>query len=350
MSMLIYTTLIYVLVLTVMKTTESSKLLQSGKEKCVEHSDCPVGSACMSSDFGKAKGGALKKCIPCSCAEPSQCYFDDRMTQCNCSGSGFTGSNCTINIDECVFMACLNGGTCNDGVNIYTCTCEPGYSGQNCEINIDDCVGMPCLNGGTCRDRVNSYVCACQPGFTGQNCEIIDDCVSMPCANNGSCIDGVDEVTCICTGQFTGQYCETCVPYNPLVNKALNKPSDQINFYLAKWYAEKANDGNNDGDLYHNHCQYSKYELNPWWEVDLLDVYCISKVDVQNRMDCCSDRAQNVEISVAVTYGSWTVVTYQPGAMGPFRSFTFGPVEAQYVRVTLRDIETWLHLCEVEVY
>ncbi|XP_060606389.1 fibropellin-1-like isoform X5 [Ruditapes philippinarum] len=312
MSMLIYTTLIYVLVLTVMKTTESSKLLQSGKEKCVEHSDCPVGSACMSSDFGKAKGGALKKCIPCSCAEPSQCYFDDRMTQCNCSGSGFTGSNCTINIDDCVDMPCLNGGTCNDGVN--------------------------------------SYVCACQPGFTGQNCEIIDDCVSMPCANNGSCIDGVDEVTCICTGQFTGQYCETCVPYNPLVNKALNKPSDQINFYLAKWYAEKANDGNNDGDLYHNHCQYSKYELNPWWEVDLLDVYCISKVDVQNRMDCCSDRAQNVEISVAVTYGSWTVVTYQPGAMGPFRSFTFGPVEAQYVRVTLRDIETWLHLCEVEVY
>jgi hypothetical protein len=63
-----------------------------------------------------------------------------------------------------------------------------------------------------------------------------------------------------------------------------------------------------------------------------------------------ADRAENIEISVATEYGEWTVVAYQEGAMGLFTSLTFDTVEARYVRVTLRDIETWMHFCEVEVY
>jgi len=40
-----------------------------------------------------------------------------------------------------------------DGVNSYTCTCQPGYTGNNCQTNIDECASRPCLNGGRCTVR-----------------------------------------------------------------------------------------------------------------------------------------------------------------------------------------------------
>ncbi len=37
--------------------------------------------------------------------------------------------------------------------------------------DIDDCSPDPCLNGGTCSDLVDGYSCACAAGYTGTNCE-----------------------------------------------------------------------------------------------------------------------------------------------------------------------------------
>lgn len=37
-------------------------------------------------------------------------------------------------IDDCADEPCLNGGTCNDGVNDYTCICVDGYTGHNCSV------------------------------------------------------------------------------------------------------------------------------------------------------------------------------------------------------------------------
>ena len=37
------------------------------------------------------------------------------------------------NIDECASNPCMNGGTCNDGVNGYNCDCrDTGYRGDTC--------------------------------------------------------------------------------------------------------------------------------------------------------------------------------------------------------------------------
>ncbi|XP_060599750.1 uncharacterized protein LOC132753327 [Ruditapes philippinarum] len=136
MSMLIYTGLVYVLLSIYIKTTE-------GALSCVEHSDCPVGSACLLPGFGTAKQPASKKCYPCSCADLNQCYFQGglhgKVIQCNCSGSGFTGCNCETNIDDCASSPCLYRGTCNDGINYYNCTCLPGFRGENCEIALRGC-------------------------------------------------------------------------------------------------------------------------------------------------------------------------------------------------------------------
>ena len=37
--------------------------------------------------------------------------------------------------------------------------------------DIDECSSSPCLNGGTCLDAVNMYTCSCAIGFNGGNCE-----------------------------------------------------------------------------------------------------------------------------------------------------------------------------------
>ena len=36
-------------------------------------------------------------------------------------------------IDECASNPCLNGATCTQSLNLYTCSCATGYTGMNCE-------------------------------------------------------------------------------------------------------------------------------------------------------------------------------------------------------------------------
>ena len=39
-------------------------------------------------------------------------------------------------------------------------------------LDTDECTGDPCINGATCVDAVNSYSCDCVAGYTGEYCEI----------------------------------------------------------------------------------------------------------------------------------------------------------------------------------
>ncbi|XP_072023425.1 CUB and sushi domain-containing protein 1-like isoform X3 [Amphiura filiformis] len=47
-----------------------------------------------------------------------------------------------------------------------------------CSIN--DCAPDPCLNGGTCEDGVNEYQCRCSAGYSGPNCEQVQVCPPEP--------------------------------------------------------------------------------------------------------------------------------------------------------------------------
>ena len=40
-----------------------------------------------------------------------------------------------------------------------------------CLIDVDECLGNPCGNGGSCDDGVNSFTCRCVTGFAGTTCE-----------------------------------------------------------------------------------------------------------------------------------------------------------------------------------
>ena len=38
-------------------------------------------------------------------------------------------------------------GRCIDGVNKFTCICDPGYVGRICDTDYDDCSSSPCAHG-----------------------------------------------------------------------------------------------------------------------------------------------------------------------------------------------------------
>lgn len=62
----------------------------------------------------------------------------------------------------------MNNGACIDGINSYSCDCsDTGFSGTHCENNIDDCLDNPCTNGAQCVDKVKDYSCECYSGYAG---------------------------------------------------------------------------------------------------------------------------------------------------------------------------------------
>lgn len=74
-------------------------------------------------------------------------------------------------------MPCKNNATCLNKVNNFECVCPLGYTGKDCSINIDECDPTPCADGATCIDGINEFTCVCQPGLTGKLCDVnIDDC------------------------------------------------------------------------------------------------------------------------------------------------------------------------------
>ena len=58
----------------------------------------------------------------------------------------------------------------------YSCNCSAGWTGQNCSIDIDECgvaasSGVPlCHHGATCSNTPGSFSCNCVPGYTGMCC------------------------------------------------------------------------------------------------------------------------------------------------------------------------------------
>lgn len=81
-----------------------------------------------------------------------------------------TGQYCTKDMDECQLMpnACQNGGTCHNSHGGYNCVCVNGWTGEDCSENIDDCASAACFHGATCHDRVASFYCECPHGRTGE--------------------------------------------------------------------------------------------------------------------------------------------------------------------------------------
>lgn len=95
------------------------------------------------------------------------------------------GQYCTEDVDECQLMpnACQNGGTCHNNHGGYNCVCVNGWTGEDCSENIDDCAMAACFHGATCHDRVASFYCECPHGRTGQALSPLVPCPACPLAS-----------------------------------------------------------------------------------------------------------------------------------------------------------------------
>ncbi len=88
---------------------------------------------------------------------------------CGCD-AGWTGRVCDESVNDCVNPDC-NYGSCIDAHQGYTCNCTgTGFEGDNCEINIYDCEYDSCNHRGECQDQIKGFSCDCYGRWGGDTC------------------------------------------------------------------------------------------------------------------------------------------------------------------------------------
>ncbi|KAE9538509.1 hypothetical protein AGLY_005608 [Aphis glycines] len=131
---------------------------------------------------------------------------------------GFKGHLCEQNIDDCLDngnqQKCQHGGQCIDGINEFTCNCtETGYTGDDCSIDIDECfdLNIQCGHRGECKNTPGSFICQCEKGYCGHLCDLNNPCLlENPCQNGGFCQEHCTDVIvyeCQCANGYVGQNC-----------------------------------------------------------------------------------------------------------------------------------------------
>uniref|UniRef100_A0A8W8N019 Fibrillin-1 n=1 Tax=Magallana gigas TaxID=29159 RepID=A0A8W8N019_MAGGI len=158
------------------------------EEKCI----CPIG-------FQLAEDGQ-------GCQECEEPYFGEDCSQiCTCGQGmercdpvtgcfckrGWTGTNCTVDINECENDQgiCGNEKVCQNLEGSYTCNCKEGFqkNGDSCD-DIDECSDITlntCSVDTNCQNLYGNYTCNCKPGFQkyDSGCEVRDVCAQFPQLN-----------------------------------------------------------------------------------------------------------------------------------------------------------------------
>ena len=81
-------------------------------------------------------------------------------------------------------------------------------------------------------------------------------------------------------------------------NLALGKPASQYNTGFGGT-ADRAVDGNTDGNWVNNSVTHTYGDYQNWWQLDLGSVQSIDNIQVWNRTDCCSERLRNFYVFVS---------------------------------------------------
>ncbi|KAM5338828.1 protein jagged-2 isoform 2-T2 [Glossophaga mutica] len=195
-----------------------------GKNCSVPRAPCPGGACGVIDGCGLEAGPRVAGLgAPHVCGPHGHCVsLPGGNFSCVCD-SGFTGTYCHENIDDCRGQPCRNGGTCIDEVDAFRCFCPSGWEGELCDTNPNDCLPDPCHSRGRCYDLVNDFYCACEDGWKGKTCHSREfQCDTYTCSNGGTCYDSGDTFRCACPPGWKGSTCNTaknnsCLP-NPCMN------------------------------------------------------------------------------------------------------------------------------------
>jgi len=71
------------------------------------------------------------------------------------------------------------------------------------------------------------------------------------------------------------------------VNVALRRPAWQSSDNHVSRKAHRSNDGDTGTHYFIHTCSATKYQLHPWWAVDLGSPLYVDGVNFTNRGDCC---------------------------------------------------------------
>ncbi|KAA0723996.1 Fucolectin-4 Precursor [Triplophysa tibetana] len=137
-------------------------------------------------------------------------------------------------------------------------------------------------------------------------------------------------------------------------NLALNGRTTQSSTY-STWAAQNAIDGERYGQSDSTHCTSTSYESNPWWRLDLLDIYEIKTVIITARSDGHLAEASGAEIRIGnllENNGNNNPICAVTSDLvaGNTNTYSCGVMEGRYVNVVMTGHTTNLSLCEVEVY
>ncbi|CAH1776672.1 unnamed protein product [Owenia fusiformis] len=159
------------------------------------------------------------ECDPTPCLNDGTCFDGVNSYLCDCK-SGFRGTNCEEDINECLEdpTSCMANAYCLNRYGSFECDCEVGYElvdgDEPACVDVDECKNVKCANHATCEDKVNAYACTCNPGYSGNGtteCLELNECESSPCVSNETCTDGINGYTCDSGGE-TGPTCDTGMP------------------------------------------------------------------------------------------------------------------------------------------
>uniref|UniRef100_A0A672JYL9 Si:ch73-359m17.2 n=1 Tax=Sinocyclocheilus grahami TaxID=75366 RepID=A0A672JYL9_SINGR len=119
--------------------------------------------------------------------------------------------------------------------------------------------------------------------------------------------------------------------------------------------AQNAVDGNRESVYALGSCSLTLWNTNPWWRVDLLDVYRVTRVSITNRGDCCEKTVEGIQIRIGNSLenngnNNELAAIVGPIPLGNTKTFEFKPIKGRYVNLILPGRNEPLTLCEVEVY
>ena len=137
-------------------------------------------------------------------------------------------------------------------------------------------------------------------------------------------------------------------------NLALGKPATESSTYpysilVAASYAV---DGNTDGEFLNGSTTHTNIEQGAWWQVDLGSKKNINEIIIYNRIDCCTNRLSNYQVSIS-DKADFSTHTYQQDfhvAPNPKTNIKLDAPgkQGRYVRIQLLD-KNYLSLAEVQV-
>ena len=146
----------------------------------------------------------------------------------------------------------------------------------------------------------------------------------------------------------------------PVTNVALGQSAVQSSTSF-NGAASRAVDGNTDGVYLNASVTHTGFEVSPWWQVDLGEVYDLETIVVWNRTDnCCVQRLTNFDVLISdvpfvsnnlndVRADANVLSTNHPGTAAPQTNFDINRT-GRFVRIQLVGDGEPLSLAEVQVF